>query len=135
MLAAILNHDKIAGLIPQTTKMVTVQVPARNAELSESLKAYYDYRCQICSHSYQASHGVSVVDTHHIRYLRNGGPDVSWNMLVLCPNHHRLIHATDAKFDRKAMAYRYPNGIAEPLALIDHLLEAQSLGLMVADGN
>lgn len=34
-------------------------------------------------------------------YLSQAGPDGSGNMVDLCPNHHRIVHATDARFNRK----------------------------------
>lgn len=41
-------------------------------------------------------------------------------MAVVCLNHHRVIHATDARFNRGTLTYEYPNGLREPLLLPDH---------------
>jgi len=43
---------------------------------------------------------------------------------VICPNHHRIIHATDARFDRQSLTYMYPNGLREPLIRPDHFVYA-----------
>ena len=120
-LAAIYGHDHIAALNPE--RRVADEVPRydRNASLAESLKAYYDYHCQVCAHDFEPRYGVEVADVHHIQYLREGGPDVSSNIVVLCPNHHRVIHTTHAEFDRNQLAYKYPNGLTERLLLPAHL--------------
>jgi hypothetical protein len=126
-LSGIFNHDRIAILHPPPKKPVSVEHYERNPWLAESLKAYYDHECQVCGFNFHPTFGVQVADSHHIQYLMNGGPDISTNMVVLCPNHHRVVHATDAQFDRAGLAYLYPNGLREPLTKTDHLKQAPSL--------
>jgi 5-methylcytosine-specific restriction endonuclease McrA len=121
-LSAIFNHDRIAILKPVPKKTVTVHEFVRNPWLAESLRVYYGYRCQICSKSFFPDYGVDLAETHHIHYLSLGGPDVSSNIVVTCPNHHRVIHATDAHFNDRTLTYEYPNGLREALVLPDHLL-------------
>lgn len=123
-LQGIFNHDRIAPLKDQQPALVTEQRYARNPWLADTLKGYYDHRCQICGRDFAPEYGVPMADTHHIQYLRDGGADISANMVVLCPNHHRLIHATDALFVREQLAYLYPNGLIESLRTYDHLSEA-----------
>ena len=122
-LSAIYNHDRIAILKPVPKRQVTTEEFIRNPWLAESLKVYYGHRCQICSKSFLPDYGVDLADTHHVHYLARGGPDVSSNIVVICPNHHRVIHATDAHFNRQKLTYEYPNGFREALVLPDHLLE------------
>ncbi|HZH32308.1 MAG TPA: HNH endonuclease [Pyrinomonadaceae bacterium] len=126
-LSAIFNHDRIALLRPRSRKVVSVNRPYRNRALADSLKSYYNYHCQICNYNFQSRYGVQVADTHHIHYLSNGGPDISGNIIVVCPNHHSIIHATNARFDRENLIYEYPNGLWEELVLTDHLTQASSL--------
>lgn len=125
-LSAIYNHDRIAALKPVPRQTITREEFVRNVGLAESLKVYYEYRCQICGKSFLPDYGVDLADTHHIHYLAKGGPDISTNMIVLCPNHHRVIHATDAHFDRQVLTYDYPNGLREKLLLPDHLIYSPS---------
>jgi 5-methylcytosine-specific restriction enzyme A len=47
--------------------------------------------------------------------------------VVICPNHHRIIHATNAYFDRRSLTYEYPNGLREPLISPDHFVNAPQL--------
>lgn len=121
-LSAIFNYDRILALRPPRKKTVTLEQPNRNQGLSDSLKLYYGYYCQICNQAVGAPYGVKVADTHHIQYLSRGGPDISSNIIVVCPNHHNIIHATDAYFDRAKLAYIYPNSLQENLVLTDHLV-------------
>lgn len=62
----------------------------RNAVLSSALKRKYEDVCQVCGHTHKIERGF-FCDTHHLKSLRAGGLDVSENILVLCPNHHRIF--------------------------------------------
>jgi hypothetical protein len=132
VLTAIYNFDKIAAArgtrLPKTTKR-TGQQYVRNQALADGLKLYYRNRCQICLQDFTTSYGVSFAEAHHIQYLRNSGPDVSQNLIVICPNHHSLIHATNAVFDRSNLSYTYPNGLVEKLQLRDHFDNATAVAL------
>ena len=126
-LSTIYNHDRIAVLRPVPRKLISTEEFVRNQWLSESLKAYYDCRCQICGRDFYPDYGVAFSETHHIQYLAQGGPDISGNIVVICPNHHRIIHATNARFDRQRLSYEYPNGLREPLIRPDHFVNAPQL--------
>jgi len=123
-LAAIYNHDRIASLREVPKRTVTLEQFTRNQFLADSLKSYYENRCQICGNDFQPDYGVSFSETHHVQYLARGGRDVSGNIIVICPNHHRIIHATNAHFNRDSFSYEYPNGLREPLIRPDHFVNA-----------
>jgi HNH endonuclease len=123
-LSAIYNHDRIAVLHPVPKRTITVEEFVRNPFLAESLKAYYENRCQVCGQDFLPDYGVAFSETHHIQYLALGGPDISGNIVVLCPNHHRIIHATEAQFNRQSLIYEYPNGLREALIRPDHFVNA-----------
>jgi hypothetical protein len=128
-LAGVFNHDRIALLESQSKSRSIADRYNRNEWLAESLKSYYMHRCQVCGNDFLPTYGASYSESHHIQYLRDGGPDISGNVVVLCPNHHRIIHATNAEFDRSSFEYKYPNGLREPLILPDHLAKAGLLEL------
>jgi HNH endonuclease len=123
-LAAIYNHDRIALLNPAPQRIVTISRFERNPFLGDSLKSFYRYKCQVCLHDFKPKYGRPFAQTHHIQYLHNDGPDISGNIVVLCPNHHRIIHETNAQFQREALTYQYPNGLREKLLNAEHLLNA-----------
>ena len=43
------------------------------------------------------------------------------NLLVLCPNHHSLIHALNPEFDYDELQYIYPDGKIDKIVLDLHL--------------
>jgi hypothetical protein len=125
-LSSIFNHDRIEILQPTPVRSTTQTIFVRNTALADMLKTYYDHHCQVCQHSFEPIYGVDYSETHHIQYLRDGGPDVSGNIVVLCPNHHRVIHETHAEFRHGDLTYIYPNGLIEKLQRADHFVKAPS---------
>ena len=85
------------------------------------LKRLYKFRCQICGLSVGASYGVNIVECHHINYFVDSLNNDAENLLIVCPNHHRIIHAANPTFDRDRKFYLYPNGYEEGLKLNLHL--------------
>ena len=59
-------------------------------------------------------------EVHHIEWLTRGGLDVEDNMVVLAPDIHAAIHATDAAFDWSDLSF-VVDGHWLPLALNKHL--------------
>ena len=89
--------------------------------IGNSLKELYSYRCQICGEYIGERYGSNLIHAHHIDYFTkslNNNPD---NILILCPNHHGIIHDCNPVFDRKAKKYTYPNGYSEGLKLNKHI--------------
>ena len=43
------------------------------------------------------------------------------NIMILCPNHHRIVHACHGEYHRRRREIWYPNGLHEPLRLNLHL--------------
>lgn len=43
------------------------------------------------------------------------------NQLIICPNHHRIIHATNPIFNRQKKIDTYKNGMIEKLSINYHL--------------
>jgi 5-methylcytosine-specific restriction endonuclease McrA len=89
----------------------------RDPLLSESLKSIYDHRCQVCGENFKIKYDEPFSETHHIHALSEGGFDLGENIIVVCPNHHRIIHKIHPFFDKPRLLYRYPNGLEERLIL------------------
>lgn len=66
-------------------------------------------------------YGSHVVEVHHIDYFVKSLNNNIDNQLVVCPNHHSIIHDRNPEYDRKRKIYRYPNGLEEGFVLNDHL--------------
>jgi hypothetical protein len=113
------NYDVITH--PKKQKKIIVPEHEeffRDPLLSESLKSIYDHRCQICGMNFKIKYEEPFAETHHIDSLSSGGLDISKNIIVACPNHHRIIHKTNAAFDRAKLLYKWIRravGISRPL--------------------
>lgn len=122
--AVIQNNDRIVEDSPDQVNWTTIpeqKIIKRNPELPILLKKLYHYTCQICKTEFEGKYGVPYSETHHIIWLARGGVDHSNNLIVVCPNHHRIIHEAKPKFDRNNFRYIYSNGYQESLVLKDHL--------------
>jgi predicted HNH restriction endonuclease len=92
-----------------------------NRGIIKGLKIYYGGNCQICGDNLGSQYGVDLSEAHHIEYFSismNNKPD---NLIVLCPNHHRLIHKTNPTFDKGEKMFVFPNGCLVKLMLNKHL--------------
>ena len=92
-----------------------------NREIGDRLKRNYNHRCQICGQDVGELYGANVCDCHHINYFSVSLDNAASNLLIVCPNHHRIIHAAEPTFDRERKLFRYPNGLEEILRLNEHL--------------
>lgn len=89
--------------------------------IGDSLKQFYGNKCQICGLEVGRKYDTSVIHAHHIDYFiktLNNNPD---NIMIICPNHHGIIHSTNPVFDKEKKMFYYPNGYAEGLLLNLHL--------------
>lgn len=92
-----------------------------NREIGERLKRNYYYRCQICGRGVGEFYGVNLAECHHIEPFSQSLNNDAKNLLIVCPNHHRIIHTAEPTFDRERKLYLYPNGSIESLKLNEHL--------------
>lgn len=93
----------------------------RNRQLVADLYQLYAGRCQLCAFDSETIYNTATSEAHHIHYLSRGGEDAMENLALVCPNHHTVIHTTDARFDYAKLAFFFPNGRVEPLCLNTHL--------------
>lgn len=93
----------------------------RNRQLVDALNHLYAGRCQLCGFDSPTLYAADSAESHHICYRSRGGPDTMENLALLCPNHHTVVHATDATFDYGKLQFFFPNGRVEPLCLNRHL--------------
>lgn len=90
-----------------------VKVRKYNKKLLDDMKKLAKYTCQVDGCNRGKEHGVSIVEAHHIEKFsltQNNKPE---NILILCPNHHRLIHKTNAKIDIEKFEIDYNDGSNE----------------------
>lgn len=99
------------------------EAPRRSRALVEALRQMYCGRCQLCGWESRTAHTVDVCEAHHLQWLSRGGDDATGNMVLLCPNHHRLVHALDAPLDFRDLAFDLGDR-REVLRLNEHLRPA-----------
>ena len=92
-----------------------------NRSIGNYLKKLYDFRCQICGQNIGEMYSVKVVECHHINYFVQSLNNDIDNLLIVCPNHHRIIHNANPIFNKEKKVYIYPNGYEERLKLNFHL--------------
>lgn len=102
-------------------KLKTVKIRKLDKTIGDNLKLIYDYKCQICGLHIGENYDAKVIHTHHIEYFSVSLNNDADNIMVICPNHHGIIHATNPVFDRKKKTFKYPNGYTESLKLNLHL--------------
>ncbi len=98
-----------------------VKVRKLNQKIQANLKKEYAECCQICGKAYDGKYGAFVVEGHHIEYFSKSENNNADNIILLCPNHHRIIHKLNPEFDRERMVFKYKNGYEDKIILDKHL--------------
>ena len=98
-----------------------VKIRKLNKKIGDNLKLLYGYRCQICGQLIGEECGSHIVEAHHIDYFVSSLNNDANNQLIVCPNHHSIIHDTNPLFDRRKLMYIYRNGFEQKLVLNQHL--------------
>ncbi len=100
-----------------------IKIRKLNKNVCDNLKKIYGYRCQICGQLITTPYGneKKVIDAHHIDPFITSLNNNFNNIMILCPNHHRIIHAYNPTFKLKNKEFLYPNGYIEGLLLNLHL--------------
>lgn len=102
-------------------KMQIAKIRKLDRSIGNNLKLLYGYRCQICGELIGEEYSAHVVEAHHIDYFVKSLNNDSSNQLIVCPNHHRIIHEVNPVFDRKSKVFNYSNGKKQGLMLNKHL--------------
>ena len=112
-------EDKSSGI---EKKLQIVKIRKLNRKIGENLKLLYGYRCQICGQVIGEKYGSHIAEAHHIDYFVNSLNNDANNQMIVCPNHHSVIHDANPVFDRRRMMYRFDNGVEEKITINKHLM-------------
>ncbi len=63
----------------------------RSNYLMALIKKLRGYKCQICQETILKENGEYYIEACHIIAKSDGGKDTLSNILILCPNHHKLF--------------------------------------------
>ena len=111
-------EDKSSGI---ENKLQIVKIRKLNRKIGENLKLLYGYRCQICGQVIGEKYGSHIAEAHHIDYFVNSLNNDANNQMIVCPNHHSIIHDANQVLDRRRMVYRFDNGMEETIRINKHL--------------
>lgn len=112
-------EDKSSGI---EKRLQIVKIRKLNRKIGENLKLLCGYRCQICGQVIGEKYGSHIAEAHHIDYFVNSLNNDANNQMIVCPNHHSVIHDANPVFDRRRMVYRFDNGAEERIILNKHLV-------------
>lgn len=98
-----------------------VKIRRIDRSICDNLKHLYDYRCQITGEYVGTEYGGHVIEAHHIDYFVKSQNNDASNIIILSPDFHRIIHKFKPEFDRKLLAFVFPNGVKEKVKLNKHL--------------
>jgi predicted HNH restriction endonuclease len=76
---------------------VIVKQVKRYHDIVENSKRKYNNKCQIkdCGFTFKKKNGRFYSEAHHLIPLSEGGTQEENNIIILCPNHHRMMHYAD----------------------------------------
>lgn len=102
-------------------KKQLVKIRKLDRSICDNLKLLYENRCQITGERYGEYYSTNIIEAHHIDYFTKSLNNNSGNIIIISPNFHRIIHKTNPVFDRKRLAFIFPNGVVEKIKLNLHL--------------
>lgn len=74
-----------------STYMTKYDKKKRNQVIVKELKELYENKCQVCGQTIDLGNEIKYSEVHHIQPLGCDGVDDKCNMIVLCPNHHKMF--------------------------------------------
>ncbi len=86
------NEELVPALLPNK-KGIVAQVYERSAKVRQAALKRAGGNCEWCGKKgFLTSAGSIFLETHHIHPLSEKGEDSIYNVIALCPNHHREAH-------------------------------------------
>ena len=89
---AIRRHITCDGLLSPTFVRAGIPISVGRTQrmIPERTRRIVVRRDQGCG--VPGCHQTHCIEIHHIIHWEDGGPTDSWNLIALCPHHHRLHH-------------------------------------------
>lgn len=116
---ALINRTDMTATISKSSTPRSVRV--YDYRIQDGLKRLYNFRCQICGATSIVMYGVDVSEAHHIEYFTKSMNNNPRNIIILCPDHHRIIHKGHAIFNYHTREFTYENAKVDKLMLNLHL--------------
>lgn len=82
---------------PGNLSPVRIQGTASSFQRDDAVREFVRARakgfCEYCNAAgFPLPDGKRYIETHHVIWLSEGGPDMASNVIALCANHHREVH-------------------------------------------
>ena len=86
-------YQKIIDCEKDKSEKITIngKTYKRHNYLMVQIKKFRDYKCQFCSTTILKANGDYYIEACHIKAKAEGGKDSLDNILILCPNCHKLF--------------------------------------------
>lgn len=86
-------YDKIIDCENDKSEIITIKGKTykRHNYLMVQIKKYRDFKCQFCFTQILKANGNYYIEACHIKAKAEGGKDSINNILILCPNCHKLF--------------------------------------------
>jgi hypothetical protein len=111
----------MAAMLPERREYVR-ELLVRNRKHVRDLKDLYGGICQITGKQVLGGLAGDLTEVHHIKWLTHGGSDDPSNMIVISPDLHAAIHATNGKLEWHAGKPVFViGGRSMPVAVNRHL--------------
>lgn len=107
-LEQIINFSDPDATIEFVTKTSSRRVC--NTSIIHKLKKLYKGQCQICGKKPIEGFNTDICEAHHIENFADTQNNDASNIIIVCPNHHRLLHKITPVFDRNRMCFIYDTG-------------------------
>ena len=95
-------RERIAAL-PQEPRQIIIKsrTAERSPYVAEYAKRVAEGVCQLCGRPapFSDAEGNPYLESHHIQWISEGGPDTIRNIIALCPNCHRKMHIINDEKD------------------------------------
>lgn len=115
----LINFEDPTATVRIKTSPTTVRV--YNPAIIRDLKKLYKGNCQLCGCKPFSAQDCDLTEVHHIDYFAQSHNNNANNLIVLCPNHHRLIHKLNPHYNTERQCYIYPDGTEESVKINYHL--------------
>lgn len=122
------DENEIERVINATDENASIEIAfgphsrriLRTAVIHNLKKLYHGY-CQLCGNRPFNVDTVDICEAHHIEYFSDSHNNNASNIVIICPNHHRMIHKCSPSFDEETHSFIYSDGRIEPLKINFHL--------------
>lgn len=118
-LEQIINFSDPNATIEVVTKETTRRVCS--TAIVHRLKKLYKGNCQLCGSKPFENFGVDICEAHHIEYYSATKNNNASNIIILCPNHHRLLHKLNPTYNPVNKEFVFEPGNAIRVKLDFHL--------------